>query len=109
MLWFHSTSRKIPLIMSAAPAASRQPSATSTSGASPNPMIKTPQQAAEAAMARPSRWTRAVQPLSAEAASAPTAGAENIRPTAQEACRSEAMNGNRAFGYANVIAARSAR
>ena len=95
--------------MSAAPAASRQPSATSMSGASPNAMIATPQPAAEAAMARPRRCTRAVQPLSAEAASAPTAGAENIRPTDQVACRVEAMNGNRAVGYANVIAARSAR
>src|SRR5436305_10743360 len=35
MVWFHSVSRKIPLVMSAAPASTRHPSATAISGASP--------------------------------------------------------------------------
>ena len=93
MVWFHNVSRKMPLTMSAAPASTRQASATGRSGARPNAAIAVPQAAAASAMPRPCRRTRVAQPLSAEAANAPADIAENIRPADHGACRVTAMNG----------------
>ena len=98
MVWFHSVSRKMPLTMSATPAANRQPSATARSGARPNPVMASPQPAAASAMARPYRCTRPTQPPVAETASAPADGAANSSPVAQDACSPAAMNGISAFG-----------
>ena len=94
MVWFHSVSRNTPLSMSAAPAATRQASATPTPGARPNPAIAAPQAAADTAMARPWRRTLPAQPLTVDAAMAPAELAENISPTDHGACSCAAMNGN---------------
>jgi len=94
MVWFHSVSRNTPLSMSAAPATTKQASATPRPGARPNPAIAAPQAAAATAMARPCRRTRPAQPLTADAAMAPTELAENISPADHGACSWAAMNGN---------------
>ena len=74
MVWFHMVPRKIPLTMSAAPAAMRQSMASHNDGAKPKPMIDTPQAAAASAMARPWWRTSRVQPLVRLASNEPTAG-----------------------------------
>src|SRR5271165_5687410 len=60
-------------------------------------------------MARPCRRTFPIHPLVADTARAPADGVANISPVAQGACRTTAMNGNSAPGYAKIIADRSAR
>ena len=75
MVWFQITDRKTPLIMSAAPATARNRTASHRLVANPNPMIARPQTTADTATPMPCRWMRFVQPLVAENANDPRAGA----------------------------------
>ncbi len=75
IVWFQTVERKMPLIMSAAPARARKTSATHRFVTSPKTAIASPQEPAAQMIASPCRWTRAAQPLVSEATSAPTDGA----------------------------------
>ena len=63
----------MPLIMSAAPAATRHSNATTSDGANPNAMIAKPHNVAATTTARPCLCTLRVQPLVAENKNDPTA------------------------------------
>ena len=76
MVWFQIVPRKSPLIMSAAPARTRNSATSQTFGVRPASATQPPYAAAATTMARPWWCTRAVQPLVAVASSAPTVSAE---------------------------------
>ena len=73
---FQIVIRNRPLTMSAAPASTRQPTATGSEVAKPSPMIATPQSAAATITAAPRRSTLRVQPLKTVTSRAPMLMAE---------------------------------
>ena len=75
MVWLQMIARKMPEIMSAAPAKARHSRVSQSVWDRPTPTMPTPQQAAAMITIRPCRWTRPVQPEPSVASSEPTAGA----------------------------------
>src|SRR5580704_3912686 len=81
MVWFHMVIRKIPLIMSAPPAAASAASPHHRPGARPNATMAAPQAQAASTIARPCRRTWPVQPALRLTTAAPTAGAAYSMPS----------------------------
>src|SRR5436309_1436030 len=104
MVSFQIVMRKRPLTASAAPASTRQTSATLKPGEKPKPTIATPQVAAATTTAAPCLRTPDVHPLSALVNRLPTDIAEKSQPALDVAPHVDAMAGKSAIGIAKVIA-----
>jgi hypothetical protein len=101
--------RSTALTMSPAPATARNSTASHRVGASPNPMIATPQTTMAASTTAPCRSTRDTHPDVSPMSRAPIETPANSQPSAfgDPAYRPSVSSGNTACGQANSIATTS--
>ena len=76
MVWLHTVLRKIPEIMSAAPANASSTTTSQNDGIRPASATNAPYDAAATTIARPWWWKRVVQPDRVVATTAPMVSAE---------------------------------